>query len=135
MDIPTEVEYNIYIDIFRSKYKVADTQTSGINKQTIHDFSISPVEPIHPPSFETDFHLFKDFHHDLARDIGQQVEVMILDAKLASETKVGKEVQKIKQKMEAQRCNVFFFWGGHNMVEIFVAGRFVGWTLFRQSFT
>lgn len=42
-----------------------------------------------------------DFHHDIARDIGQQVEVMILDAKLASETKVGKEVQKIKQKMEA----------------------------------
>ncbi|CAJ1446683.1 unnamed protein product [Effrenium voratum] len=42
-----------------------------------------------------------DLHHDIARDIGQQVEVMILDAKHASETKVGKEIQKIKQKMEA----------------------------------
>jgi len=42
-----------------------------------------------------------DFHHDIARDIGQQVEAMILEAKHASETKVGKEIQKIKQKMEA----------------------------------
>jgi len=40
-------------------------------------------------------------HHDIARDIGQQVEIMILDAKHASESKVGKEIQKIKQKMEA----------------------------------
>ena len=38
-----------------------------------------------------------DFHHDIARDIGQQVEVMILDAKHASETRVGKEIQKIKR--------------------------------------
>jgi len=42
-----------------------------------------------------------DLHHDIARDIGQQVEVMILDAKHASETKVGKEITKIKGKMEA----------------------------------
>eukprot|EP00931_Biecheleriopsis_adriatica_P073996 TRINITY_DN48186_c0_g1_i1.p1 TRINITY_DN48186_c0_g1~~TRINITY_DN48186_c0_g1_i1.p1 ORF type:complete len:293 (-),score=100.72 TRINITY_DN48186_c0_g1_i1:120-998(-) len=42
-----------------------------------------------------------DFHHDIARDIGQQVEIMILDAKHQSETKVGKEIQKIKVKMEA----------------------------------
>jgi len=41
-----------------------------------------------------------DVHHDIARDIGQQVEVMILDAKRQSESKVGKEVQKIKVKME-----------------------------------
>ena len=35
---------------------------------------------------------------------------MILDAKLASETKVGKEVQKIKQKMEVlPRCFVWRF--------------------------
>ncbi|CAE7765935.1 unnamed protein product [Symbiodinium necroappetens] len=43
----------------------------------------------------------EDLHHDIARDIGQQVEVMILDAKHASETKVGKEITKIKGKMEA----------------------------------
>lgn len=72
---------------------------------------ISPFEPIHHPSFPVRFrNLVKDFHHDLARDIGQQVEVMILDAKLASETKVGKEVQKIKQKMEVlPRCFVWRF--------------------------
>lgn len=42
-----------------------------------------------------------DLHQDIARSIGHQVEVMILDAKHNSETKVGKEIQKIKQKMEA----------------------------------
>mmetsp|Transcript_9163 Transcript_9163/g.16717 ORF Transcript_9163/g.16717 Transcript_9163/m.16717 type:complete len:286 (-) Transcript_9163:148-1005(-) len=42
-----------------------------------------------------------DLHHDIARDIGQQVEIMILEAKRNSETKVGKEIQKIKLMMEA----------------------------------
>jgi len=42
-----------------------------------------------------------DLHQDIARSIGRQVEGMILDAKHNSETKVGKEIQKIKQKMEA----------------------------------
>eukprot|EP00930_Biecheleria_cincta_P008762 TRINITY_DN110317_c0_g1_i1.p1 TRINITY_DN110317_c0_g1~~TRINITY_DN110317_c0_g1_i1.p1 ORF type:complete len:294 (-),score=83.21 TRINITY_DN110317_c0_g1_i1:125-1006(-) len=42
-----------------------------------------------------------DLHQDIARSIGHQVEVMILDAKHQSETKVGREIQKIKQKMEA----------------------------------
>mmetsp|Transcript_108419 Transcript_108419/g.288566 ORF Transcript_108419/g.288566 Transcript_108419/m.288566 type:complete len:274 (-) Transcript_108419:121-942(-) len=40
-------------------------------------------------------------HHDIARDIGQQVEMMILDAKRQSETKVDKEIQRIKVKMES----------------------------------
>eukprot|EP00913_Durusdinium_trenchii_P017918 g16837.t1 len=52
--------------------------------------------PPPPPGIEA-----PDYHHDIARDIGQQVEVMILDAKHASENRVGKEIQKIKQKMEA----------------------------------
>lgn len=51
-----------------------------------------PVAP--PPGME-------DMHYDMARDIGQRVEALILDAKHASETRVGKEIQKIKQKMEA----------------------------------
>eukprot|EP00933_Yihiella_yeosuensis_P083199 TRINITY_DN97390_c0_g1_i1.p1 TRINITY_DN97390_c0_g1~~TRINITY_DN97390_c0_g1_i1.p1 ORF type:complete len:316 (+),score=101.82 TRINITY_DN97390_c0_g1_i1:79-948(+) len=38
---------------------------------------------------------------DVVREIGQQVEMMILGAKHNSETKVGKEIQKIKVKMEA----------------------------------
>jgi len=42
-----------------------------------------------------------DVHHDIARDIGQQVEHMILDAKHQSESQVSKEIQKIKTKMEA----------------------------------
>lgn len=41
-----------------------------------------------------------DMHHDIARDIGQLVEIMILDAKHNSENKVGKEIQKLKTKME-----------------------------------
>lgn len=41
-----------------------------------------------------------DMHHDIARDIGRQVELMILDAKHNSEAKVGKEIQKVKTKME-----------------------------------
>lgn len=40
-----------------------------------------------------------ELHHDIARDIGQQVEMMILDAKHQSEAKVGKELQKVKAKM------------------------------------
>eukprot|EP00928_Gymnodinium_smaydae_P014706 TRINITY_DN15412_c0_g3_i1.p1 TRINITY_DN15412_c0_g3~~TRINITY_DN15412_c0_g3_i1.p1 ORF type:complete len:303 (+),score=79.21 TRINITY_DN15412_c0_g3_i1:126-1034(+) len=40
-------------------------------------------------------------HHDIARDIGQQVESMILKAKRRSETMVGAEIHKIKQKMES----------------------------------
>lgn len=42
-----------------------------------------------------------DIHHDIARDIGQQVELMILEAKHSSESKVGKELQKIKVRMES----------------------------------
>jgi len=42
-----------------------------------------------------------DVHHDIARDIGQQVEHMILEAKHQSESQVSKEIQKIKTKMEA----------------------------------
>eukprot|EP00435_Cladocopium_sp_Y103_P015511 s2460_g3.t2 len=49
-----------------------------------------PVAP--PPGME-------DMHYDMARDIGQRVEALILDAKHASETRVGKEIQKIKQTL------------------------------------
>jgi len=41
-----------------------------------------------------------DLHHDIARDIGQQVERMILEAKHISEQKVGKEIGRVKAKME-----------------------------------
>lgn len=41
-----------------------------------------------------------DIHHGIARDIGQQVEMMILEAKQKSETTVSKEIVKIKSKME-----------------------------------
>lgn len=37
----------------------------------------------------------------LAHDIGRQVESMILDAKHQSESKVGKEIQKVKVKMDS----------------------------------
>lgn len=40
-----------------------------------------------------------DVHQDIARDIGQQVEAMILSAKHQNETKVGKEIQKVKAMM------------------------------------
>jgi len=40
-------------------------------------------------------------HKQIAHEIGVQVEKMILDAKIASETKVGKEIGKIGQKMNA----------------------------------
>jgi uncharacterized protein YukE len=40
-------------------------------------------------------------HFEIARDIGQQVESMILQAKHASESKVVAEIQKIKGKMDA----------------------------------
>mmetsp|Transcript_57616 Transcript_57616/g.125323 ORF Transcript_57616/g.125323 Transcript_57616/m.125323 type:complete len:265 (-) Transcript_57616:193-987(-) len=42
-----------------------------------------------------------DMHQDIARDIGQQVEIMILEAKRASESKVGQEIQRVKARMEA----------------------------------
>ncbi|CAE7637165.1 unnamed protein product, partial [Symbiodinium pilosum] len=57
--------------------------------------------PPPPPGIDAPQSGDMDLHHDIARDIGQQVEVMILDAKHASETKVGKEISKIKGKMEA----------------------------------
>jgi uncharacterized protein YukE len=41
-----------------------------------------------------------DLHHGIARDIGQQVERMILEAKHNNEQKVGKEIQRVKAKME-----------------------------------
>jgi uncharacterized protein YukE len=40
-------------------------------------------------------------HYEIARDIGQQVEQMILQAKHSSETKVIQEISKIKTKMDA----------------------------------
>eukprot|EP00929_Paragymnodinium_shiwhaense_P069315 TRINITY_DN3496_c0_g1_i1.p1 TRINITY_DN3496_c0_g1~~TRINITY_DN3496_c0_g1_i1.p1 ORF type:complete len:288 (+),score=96.36 TRINITY_DN3496_c0_g1_i1:66-929(+) len=40
-------------------------------------------------------------HHEIAKDIGQQVESMILDAKQKSETMVGKELKKIKMHMDS----------------------------------
>jgi len=42
-----------------------------------------------------------DIHQGIARDIGAQVETMILEAKAKSESTVSKEVTKIKVKMEA----------------------------------
>jgi len=47
-----------------------------------------------------------DMHHDIARDIGHQVEAMILEAKHQSENKVGKEIQKIKTKMDAMQDKI-----------------------------
>mmetsp|Transcript_65685 Transcript_65685/g.182819 ORF Transcript_65685/g.182819 Transcript_65685/m.182819 type:complete len:260 (-) Transcript_65685:246-1025(-) len=47
-----------------------------------------------------------EMHHDIARDIGQQVEIMILKAKKNSETKVGKEIQKIKAQMDALSAKI-----------------------------
>eukprot|EP00747_Dinoflagellata_sp_TGD_P140044 gnl/TRDRNA2_/TRDRNA2_175963_c0_seq9.p1 gnl/TRDRNA2_/TRDRNA2_175963_c0~~gnl/TRDRNA2_/TRDRNA2_175963_c0_seq9.p1 ORF type:complete len:259 (+),score=69.65 gnl/TRDRNA2_/TRDRNA2_175963_c0_seq9:93-869(+) len=41
-----------------------------------------------------------DVHGIIARDIGQQVEMMILNAKQSSESKVSQEIQKIKTKMD-----------------------------------
>jgi len=43
---------------------------------------------------------------DIARDIGQQVEAMILQAKHASESRVSKEVAKINQKMEQMGAKI-----------------------------
>lgn len=40
-------------------------------------------------------------HHDIARQVGQQVEEKIREAKYANETKVSQELQRIKQRMEA----------------------------------
>jgi uncharacterized protein YukE len=45
-------------------------------------------------------------HHGIARDIGQQVEKMILAAKQKSESMVTKEVGKIKTKMEAMSAKI-----------------------------
>jgi len=42
----------------------------------------------------------EEVHQGIARDIGQQVEQMILNAKHKSEQNVSKEIQKIKLKME-----------------------------------
>jgi hypothetical protein len=47
------------------------------------------------PSAATNVHL------EIARDIGNEVEKMILNAKRSSETKVGAEIAKMKTKMEA----------------------------------
>jgi len=41
-----------------------------------------------------------DMTQDIARDIGQSVEIMILNAKHDSESKVGKEIHKLKSKMD-----------------------------------
>jgi uncharacterized protein YukE len=66
-----------------------------------------------------------DLHHDIARDIGQQVERMILDAKRKNEEKVGKEIQKVKAKMDQisekimlvkERSNCFEA-GNHGMLK------------------
>eukprot|EP00927_Polykrikos_kofoidii_P078224 TRINITY_DN75076_c0_g1_i1.p1 TRINITY_DN75076_c0_g1~~TRINITY_DN75076_c0_g1_i1.p1 ORF type:complete len:295 (+),score=39.92 TRINITY_DN75076_c0_g1_i1:65-949(+) len=40
-------------------------------------------------------------HYDIARDIGHQVESLILGAKRQSETKVSKEIAKVKIKIES----------------------------------
>merc|ERR1719263_1330073 len=48
----------------------------------------------------------EDIHHGIARDIGQQVEMMILDAKHNFESTVSKEVGKIKTKMEAMNKKI-----------------------------
>jgi uncharacterized protein YukE len=45
-------------------------------------------------------------HFEIARDIGQQVEGMILQAKHASEGKVIAEIHKIKTKMEALKKKI-----------------------------
>jgi len=45
-------------------------------------------------------------HQEIARDIGQQVEMMILNAKRNSETKVALEIQKMKVKMEAMNDKI-----------------------------
>lgn len=42
-----------------------------------------------------------EMHTDIAREIGQQVENMILNAKRQSEQKVGVEIERIKTKMTA----------------------------------
>mmetsp|Transcript_58920 Transcript_58920/g.124977 ORF Transcript_58920/g.124977 Transcript_58920/m.124977 type:complete len:315 (-) Transcript_58920:141-1085(-) len=42
----------------------------------------------------------KEVHVDIAREIGQQVERIILQAKHNNETKVGKEILKVTAKME-----------------------------------
>jgi len=42
-----------------------------------------------------------DVHHDIARDIGQQVEIMILNAKRSSEQKVSQELGRVKTKIES----------------------------------
>lgn len=47
-----------------------------------------------------------NYHHEIAKDIGQQVEMMILQAKRNSETKVSSEVQKIKIKIESMSAKL-----------------------------
>lgn len=47
-----------------------------------------------------------DVHHDIARDIGQQVEIMILNAKRSSEQKVSQELGRVKVKIEAVSAKI-----------------------------
>eukprot|EP00747_Dinoflagellata_sp_TGD_P140037 gnl/TRDRNA2_/TRDRNA2_175963_c0_seq2.p1 gnl/TRDRNA2_/TRDRNA2_175963_c0~~gnl/TRDRNA2_/TRDRNA2_175963_c0_seq2.p1 ORF type:complete len:294 (+),score=67.77 gnl/TRDRNA2_/TRDRNA2_175963_c0_seq2:111-884(+) len=47
-----------------------------------------------------------DVHGLIARDIGQQVEMLILNAKQASETKVSQEIQKIKMRMDQMQQKI-----------------------------
>lgn len=42
-------------------------------------------------------------HHDIAKDISMQVEMMVYKAKQASELQVRKEIQKIKTKLEGMQ--------------------------------
>jgi uncharacterized protein YukE len=45
-------------------------------------------------------------HADIDKDIGQQVQMMILNARRSSETKVAAEIQKVKAKMEAMNAKI-----------------------------
>jgi len=54
---------------------------------------------------------------DIARDVGKQVEMMILKAKHASETKVSSEIVKIKVKMESINQKIQLVRGKLNRLE------------------
>merc|ERR1719221_2104387 len=60
----------------------------------------SPPSSAPPPPPPAEGQADSSMHRDIARDINQLVEAMILDAKHNSETKVGKEIQKLKSKMD-----------------------------------
>lgn len=60
-----------------------------------------PPGPLNPGASRASAAPPLDVHHDIARDIGQQVELMILESKRIAESKVGKEIQKINVKLEA----------------------------------